>query len=356
MMLAVGLGIAAALCGCGGQTGTAQAGSEPSDPAAAEQPAASEEDAATLEFYAMDTYMTVTAYGKQAQEAAEQAEAEAHRLDKLLSTGDPDSEISRLNETGRGTLSKDAADLVEMGLSFYDTTDGKFDIAIYPIMKAWGFADQRYRVPSEEELEQLLPLVDAKKILFDEKSLEISFDQEGMAIDLGGIAKGYTSARMISVLKEHGITSGLVNLGGNVQALGSKPDGSDWRIAVQDPKGDGYYLGVLEASDTAVISSGAYERNFTQGGTVYHHIIDPADGRPADHGLQSVTIVSDHAAMADALSTSLYIMGKDKAIEFWRKHAEDFDCILLDDAGELFVTEPLEDRFSSEDYAVQIIR
>lgn len=335
-----------AIClgGCGGQT---DSGSSQDQSAA---------DETVRDFYAMDTYMTVTAYGAGAEEGVEKAEAEAHRLDEMLSTGDPDSEISRLNDAGGGTVSPETGDLVRMSLDLYKDTAGTFDIAIYPVMKAWGFADGKYRVPSEDELETLRPLTDAGKIRFDAESKTVEFEQEGMAVDLGGIAKGYASERMISVIRDCGVSSALVNLGGNVQVLGSKPDGSDWRIAIRDPKGDEGYLGVVEASDTAVITSGAYERNFTQDGKLYHHIIDPSDGHPADSGLQSVTIISGNAAEADALATSLYILGRDGALDFWREHKESFDCILFDDAGELYVTQPVADRFSTEGYPVHTIR
>ena len=242
-------------------------------------------------------------------------------------------------------------------------------------MEAWGFTDKDYRVPDEAELEKLLPLTDASKVHYDADTHRVSFDEDGMAIDLGGIAKGYTSSRIMEIYKEHGIESGLVSLGGNVQVLGTKPDGSNWRVAVQDPgmesadeaadsedaAGDEaaaqvQYLGVLEAADTAVITSGAYERNFTQDGVLYHHIIDPATGKPADSGLKSVTIVSSDGTLADALSTSLYIMGKDDALDYWRSHSDQFDCILMDDDGEIYITAPIAEQFTSEDYHVNVVK
>ena len=195
----------------------------------------------------------------------------------------------------------------------------------------------------------------AGNISYDKATKKISFGAEGMKIDLGGIAKGYTSSRIMDIYKENGISSGLVNLGGNVQALGTKTDGTKWKIAVQSPDDTEDYLGILSVQDKAVITSGGYERYFEQDGVTYHHIIDPKTGYPAESGLVSVTIVSKDGTLADGLSTSLFIMGEEKAADFWRKHKDDFDAILMSDNGTLYVTEGLENDFSTE-RTVEIIR
>ena len=222
-------------------------------------------------------------------------------------------------------------------------------------MEAWGFPTQNFQVPSQNTLDQLLPLTDAGNISYDKETKKISFGVEGMKIDLGGIAKGYTSSRIMDIYKDNGITSGLVNLGGNVQALGTKTDGTKWKIAVQSPDDTEDYLGILSVQDKAVITSGGYERYFEQDGVTYHHIIDPKTGYPAESGLVSVTIVSEDGTLADGLSTSLFIMGKEKAADFWREHKDDFDAILMSDDGTLYVTEGLENDFSTE-RTVEIIR
>ncbi len=176
-----------------------------------------------------------------------------------------------------------------------------------------------------------------------------------MKIDFGGIAKGYTSGRIADIYRECGVTSGLINLGGNVQVVGTKTDGSKWRVAVQSPEAEDDYLGILSTADRAVITSGGYERSFEQDGMKYHHIIDPSTGHPANNGLVSVTIVSADGTLADGLSTSLFIMGKDKAAEYWRAHSDEFDTILEDADGVLYVTEGIADDFTS-DHETNIIR
>ncbi len=307
-----------------------------------------EKQEAQKDLFAMDTYMTVSAYGEHAQEAVDQAAQEIERLDALLSTGNNESEIAQLNQNGSGKLSEDAGYLMERSLELYQETDGIFDIAIYPVMEAWGFTTQNYRVPEQQELSELLKLTDVSDIKYNAEKLEVTFGKNGMKVDLGGIAKGYTSSRVMDIFKDCGVKSGLVNLGGNVQALGTKTDGSKWRVAIQSPDDEEDYLGILEIQDKAVITSGGYERYFEQDGKTYHHIIDPATGYPAQNGLISVTIVSEDGTLADGLSTSLFIMGKDEAVSFWREHSEEFDAILETEDKVLYVTEGIAESFTSE--------
>ena len=160
------------------------------------------------DIFAMDTYMTVTAYGPNAETAVDQAQQEIERLDALLSTGEKTSEVAQINANGGGTLSEDTTYLLERSLDLYDSTNGVFDIAIYPIMDAWGFTTGNYTIPSDETIESLLPLTDANDILYDKDSASISFAKDGMKIDFGGIAKGYTSGRIADIYRECGVTSG----------------------------------------------------------------------------------------------------------------------------------------------------
>lgn len=303
---------------------------------------------AEKELFAMDTYMTLKAYGEKAEEAVEKGEEEIRRLDNLLSTEKADSEISQLNEKGTGILSPDADQLIKKSLELYQDTGKMFDISMYPVAEAWGFGKKDYRVPSQEELDRLLPLVDAGKLSYSKEKKELTFGQAGMKIDLGGIAKGYTSSKIMDIYRKEGVTGGMVNLGGNVQTMGKKPDGEPWKIAIQSPEKDGRYLGVLLIQEKAVITSGGYERYFEQDGVKYHHIIDPATGKPANSGLASVTIVSSDGTRADGLSTSLFIMGKEKAEAYWREHRDEFDVILLTDDGKLYVSEGIAKQFSSD--------
>ena len=339
------------LTGCGTASNTKNTGSA-SETQTTNSTTASSTQPVSQEIFAMDTYMTVTAYGDNAQKGVADAVAEIQRLDNLLSIGKEDSEISKLNKSGCAALSDDTAVMVTKALDLYKSTGGAFDITVLPLMELWGFTTQEYYVPTEDEIQSTLQRVGADKLTWDEstKTLTLGDKQE---IDLGGIAKGFTSSRIMEIFKKDGVTCGMVSLGGNVHLLGTKQDGSAWRVGIQDPNNTDDMLGVLEANDCAVITSGAYERNFEKDGVTYHHIIDPATGKSSNSGLTSVTIVSKDGTLADGLSTSLFVMGKDKAIAYWKQHADEFDTILVDKDRNVYITEGIAGNFSPDSVSAE---
>lgn len=318
-------------------------------------PVVDEDGFVSAEIFAMDTYMTLMACDGDAVKAVQSAVEEIERLDDLLSTGKEESEISRLNREGSGKVTEDTEYLINRALGIWKDTDGAFNIAVYPLMELWGFPTEEYRIPSDDELSQALSLADPSKITLDCSSHTVTFQENGMGIDLGGIAKGYAGSRMADIFREHGVTSGILNLGGNVQTIGSKKNGKSWRIAIKDPEKDGEYLGILEISDFAVITSGGYERYFEKDGKIYHHILDPETGKPAEKSVKSASIICEDGTLADALSTSFFIMGKDKAAEYWRQSEIPFDFILEDDEGDLYISEDIKDNFSSS-HSITVIR
>lgn len=298
----------------------------------------------TATVFAMDTVMDLTIYGNKS--VLEKAESRISELEEQLSVTDESSEIYRLNHTGSGVVSADTSALLEQSLDLCKRTKGALDISIYPVVRAWGFTTDSYEVPSGETISALLEHVDYRAIQYDAQSKSVSL-LDGMEIDLGSVAKGYTSDVLIELLRESGVESALLNLGGNVHALGEKPDGSPWRVAIQDPQSD-VYFGVLEIRDQAVVTSGGYERYFEQDGNIYWHIIDPATGYPARSGLLSVTIVGDSGVICDGLSTSLFVMGLEDAAAFWRS-SDDFEAIFMDESGNITITEGLDGCFSLAD-------
>lgn len=298
----------------------------------------------TATVFAMDTVMDLTIYGSKS--VLEKAESRISELEEQLSVTDESSEICRLNHTGSGVVSADTSALLEQSLDLCKRTKGALDISIYPVVRAWGFTTDSYEVPSGETISALLEHVDYRAIQYDAQSKSVSL-LDGMEIDLGSVAKGYTSDVLIELLRESGVESALLNLGGNVHALGGKPDGSPWRVAIQDPQSD-VYFGVLEIRDQAVVTSGGYERYFEQDGNIYWHIIDPATGYPARSGLLSVTIVGDSGVICDGLSTSLFVMGLEDAAAFWRS-SDDFEAIFMDESGNIAITEGLDGCFSLAD-------
>ena len=298
-----------------------------------------------IDVLAMDTIMTLTIYGKndkQGEKILQDAAGQIRELDSLLSVTDENSEIYRANHSGGKpvSLSDDARDLLAEALSLCASTDGALDVSVYPAVRAWGFTTEEYRVPEAAELTSALAKTDYTRISMENGILTLP---EGMELDLGAVAKGYAGDRLMEFFAKKGVTSAIASLGGNIQTLGAKPDGSPWRVAVQAPEGG--YAGVLEVVGKAVITSGGYQRYFEQDGKTYIHIIDPATGYPVENELVSVTIVADSGTRGDGLSTALFVMGRDGAEEYWREH-RDFEFVLLMKDGSAAVTGGLEDCFS----------
>ena len=278
------------------------------------------------EIFAMDIFMDITAYGDNASTAVEAASAEIQRLDELLSVTGESGDVYQLNQLGQRQVEADTLAVISRAVDVSKETDGLFDCTITPVMKLWGFRDGNFRVPSPEELAEQLAKVDGSKVRIEGNTVTLL---DGVTVDLGAIAKGYTSQRIMEVYRENDVTSGIVSLGGNVQTLGRKPDGSLWRVALEDPRNSEDYFGILDVENKAVITSGGYQRNFTENGKLYHHIIDPRTGYPAKNGFISVTIVSEDGTLADALSTALFIMGPEKAEAFWKEHKDLFDAVMM---------------------------
>lgn len=296
------------------------------------------------QIFAMNTVMTFQAYGENAAEAVEAAAEEVNRLSALLSISEETSEVFAVNKAGQGELSEDTAKILERALDIYEQTDGAFDCTIYPMMQLWGFPTKEYHVPAEEKIEETLKLVDSSKIEVQPLYVFLGADQK---IDFGGIAKGYASDRAIEIFEAYGIVSGMVSLGGNIKVLNRKPDGSLWNVGIRNPKGaETDSIAAIKVENKALVTSGGYERYFEEDGNTYIHIIDPKTGYPAKNGLASVTIVSEDGMLADALSTSLFVMGEEKAMEFWRDSKEIFDMVLVTEDERILVTEGLEDKIS----------
>ena len=301
----------------------------------------------TATFFAMDTAMDFTVYGDAA--LLDEAETLIGSLEEQVSVTDEHSDIYAIDHTGSGSLSGNAAELMEQALELCRRTGGALDISVYPIVQAWGFTTGSYQVPDEETIQSLLPLVDYTQIQYDAATGVVTLP-EGMEIDLGSVAKGYAGQLAAQMLREHGVQSALLNLGGNVQTVGTKPDGSPWQIGIKDPQGEDAMM-VLSVEDQAVVTSGGYERYFEQDGQTYWHIMDPFTGRPADSGLLSVTIVGDEGVVCDGLSTALFVMGLEKAADLWAQSG-DFEAVFVTASGEVYITEGLRDRFAlTEQYA-----
>ena len=301
----------------------------------------------TAELFAMDTYMTLKASGEGAEAALDAASARIRELEELFSVTKEDSELNRINHSGGMPMpvSNDTPVAVGTALAVGRDTDYALNIALYPVVQAWGFTTGSYQIPSEETLRALLVNTDPKRIVLDGNVIFIPPEYQ---LDLGAVAKGYAGDQVTDIFTQYGITSGIVSLGGNVQALGTKPDGSRWTVGITDPAAPDSLLGTVAAADCAVITSGSYERFFEgEDGRRYWHILDPADGCPADSGLSSVTVIGKNGARCDALSTALFVMGTEKAAAYW-KAERNFGMILVTDDGRILVTEDIASDLTTE--------
>ena len=312
-------------------------------------------EASESEIFALDTAITLKVYGSKRAQVLKKLEDKINELDDMLSTGKETSEVSRLNRGGEAVLSPTMANLVKRSLDIYKKTDGLFDITIYPLMELWGFPTKNYRVPSEKEIEEKLKLVGSDKIDFNEETRKISFKNKGMEIDFGGIGKGYITDELVKILTDEKVESAIINLGGNVFGFRKKPDGSLWNIAIRDPNEPDKYMAAIRLEDSAVITSGGYERYFEENGIIYHHILDPRTGKPSESGLKSVSIISKDGTLADALSTSLFIMGEEKAIGYWKENGSNFDILLMTNDNRLLVSAGIKDKVISDNYKIEVI-
>ncbi len=295
----------------------------------------------TRDIFAMDTYMNLKTYGEDTVSVFDEAENEIRNLEKILSVTTENSDIWKINHSaGNYTdVSSDTLEIIETAVDIGNQTDGNLDITVYPVVREWGFTTGDYKIPDEQTIESLLKNVDFRQIEINNNSVRIPPEFQ---IDVGSLAKGYTGDKVIDIFRKNGIESAIINLGGNVQTLGTKPDGSMWNVAIKNPFQTDSEICILSVENKAVITSGNYERFFTgDDGLNYWHIIDTTDGKPADNGLVSVTIIGENGLLCDALSTALFVAGTEKAIEYWHKN-NDFDMILVTDDGNIIVTEGIE--------------
>lgn len=270
------------------------------------------------------------------------------------------SDVAQLNKTGSAELHYDTAALLQEAIALSEATLGCFDVTIAPLVELWNISGDTPRVPPQEEIDALLPLVGSEHIHLSGDNATLD---EGCAIDLGGIAKGFASDRIAQLYHESDLSGGFVSLGGNVYVHGSNTDGETWNVAIQHPEVSGGYACMLSLTDAFVVTSGGYQRFFTaEDGTVYQHILDPATGAPAVSDLLSVSIILPyaadklHGAMADAYSTALYVMGEAAACDFWAGQ-QNFDMVLVTRDGRVIYTPNLIDHFmeveeSGYDYQV----
>ena len=244
--------------------------------------------------------------------------AEIKRIENLLSKYYPESEISKLNKSGKLIAGPETYYILKKSHEFWKLSGGAFDITVAPLLDLWGFTEKQCILPKKEQIKAALKLIGSEKIYFNDSNNMVEFTVPGMKVDLGAIAKGYALDCAINKLKESGVKSCLINLGGQIYCLGSR-FGRPWRIAIRDPRAEGGTTEILDLTDKGVATSGDYEQYFIDNNKRYSHIFNPKTGYPSDSGVIGTTIISERNLDADALSTAVFVMGKNKGREFAKR-------------------------------------
>lgn len=296
----------------------------------------------------MNTIINFKVYGKNAENATAQALKRISNIESKMSVNIKTSEVSKLNAKAGISgekLSTDTYSVIEKSVQYSKLTGGALDITVGPIVNLWGIGTDKERVPTKKEINEKLKLVDYSDIILDKKNSTVKLKRKNQAIDLGAIAKGYTADEVKKVLLNNKVNSAIINLGGNIYAVGKRPDGKDWNIGIQNPLSTrGEYLGTISVTDKSIVTSGNYERFFIKDGIRYHHIFDPSTGYPAKQQLISATIISDKSIDGDALSTSTYILGLDKGLKLVES-IKGVEAIFVTSDKKVYVTPGLKSKF-----------
>ncbi|MCX5687626.1 MAG: FAD:protein FMN transferase [Candidatus Omnitrophica bacterium] len=289
----------------------------------------------------MDTFCEISCYSNDKDKAISAINAafkEMERIENVFSKFDENSEVSRINKLAgldKLSVSKEVFNLTERSIYYSRISEGAFDITVAPFMDIWGFVLRHNSIPDTDAIEKALKYVGYKNIELKSEDMSIKFLNKGTKIDFGGIAKGYAVDRARDILISRGIKNSLINLGGNIFALGNAPGKKNWKIGVQDPRNKGKLLHSFELTDRAISTSGNYERFFEIKGKRYSHIINPITGIPCQ-GIISVTVVADSAEEADALSTAIFVMGEEKGLNL-AKSIKSIKVLILKEDGRIIL-------------------
>lgn len=304
-------------------------------------------DGIACRFYSLGTMNSIRLYGCSERELLEDTVKRISEINDRMSAYQPESDISQINFHAGwkpAAISKETLRLLKTAKNFSAFTAGAFDITIRPLVTLWGINQKPQFIPEQQEISSALSLVNSDDLQLDEANGTAYLKKAGQAVDLGGIAKGYAADEAKRLLEESGVKSALINLGGNILTIGSRPDGTPWKIGVQNPAAlRGEFLGMLSVQGQTVVTSGSNERFFVKDGVRYHHILDPHTGMPARSGLLSVTVVGADSMTADALSTAAFVLGMEKGIRLLKQMKA--EAVFAAEDGRVYLTEGLIGQF-----------
>ncbi|ADU29189.1 FAD:protein FMN transferase [Evansella cellulosilytica] len=338
------ISLAGFLIGCG------SAASSPSEGSVSEKPIRKTE-------MAIGTVVTLRIYDEGKEEVMDAAFERIHELGDKIAVNIEGSDVDNINENAGVEpveVSPVVFKLVERGITHAEDTSGLFNIAVGPLTSLWNIGFDDARKPEQHEIDEILPLMDHTKIEINKEKQTVFLAEEGMRLDLGGIAKGYIADLIAELMVEHGVTAGIIDLGGDIIVIGNNPSGKPWSIGIQDPLASrGQPVGTIDATDESIVTSGIYERILKEEDGEYHHLLNPFDGYPFMNELAGVTIVSEESIDGDAYSTAVFGMGVNEGFEYV-ENVDGVDAVFVTRDREIFVTSGLVDRFTltNENYEV----
>lgn len=296
----------------------------------------------------MGTVVKITLYDNASEKILDKAFDRVVEIEDLVSINKEGTELDELNNSAgikSVKLSDTTYDIIKKGLEYSKLSEGGYDLTIGPLVKLWSIGLPEANVPTKEEIEDTIKKIDYSKVELNQETKEAFITDEGMKIDLGSIAKGYAADEIVKILKEEGVTQAIVDLGGNIFAMGLKEGNKNWKIGIQNPFDNrGSVVGSIEVTDKSVVTSGVYERYLEKDGVKYHHILNPKTGYPYETDIIGVSIVADKSIDADALSTLVFTKGIEEGIKFVEK-LDGIDAIFINDKNEVYITAGLKDNF-----------
>lgn len=311
--------------------------------------------------FLMDTVINLKVYDKQDVEAMDMAVDRLKEIENRMSVTISNSDVSKINKNAGIKpiqVHEDVYYVIEKAKHFAELSQGAYEPTIGPLVELWNITGnedkERDSIPTEEEIKEKMELVDYNDLELMENNY-IFLKRKGMKLDLGGIVKGYAADEVKRIFEENGVESAIIDLGGNVYALGEKASGESWRIGIQDPFSvTGNYIGILNVKDKSIVTSGDYERFFIYEGEKYHHIIDSKTGYPSKNEVSGVSILSKRSIDGDALSTALFVLGVEEGTKLVNQ-LEDIDVIFITKGKEVYIQENLKNSFILKDENLKLI-
>jgi thiamine biosynthesis lipoprotein len=312
--------------------------------------------------FLMNTIVEQKIYNENSPEVYKKVVDEVRRLENMLSYFKKDSEISKLNKLAgkeKVNLSSEVICVLSEAYKFSELSNGAFDITLAPVIDYWRRCGRFHKVPCESEIEELIELVDYKKMNIDKINNMAYLENQGIAVNLGGIGKGFAADVCVELYKLMEVESAFINFGGNVKTLGKKPDGDDWVIGIQHPfKQRGVHFGAVLVSNKSVVTSGSYERYIEVNSEKYHHILDHRTGWPSQSDIVSATVICENSMQADALSTAIFVMGLEDGSELIKK-IRNAEAVLVTKDNEIYLSKGIKENFllteQNSDYSCYVL-